>query len=402
MGLRITISLILCFFLFIPNKKDPIKVGILHSSSGVMSTNETPLILSTLFAIEEINSKGGINSQLIEPIIFDGASDPETFQKGANELIDKGVNVIFGCWTSASRKSIIPILEKRNCILFYPIQFEGLEDSPNVIYLGTTPNQQLLPATKWAIDNYGKKIYVIGSDYIYPKASLKILEDFFSQNEAILIGSQLIALNDFKIEEIIRDISQKKPDIIINLLNGSVNEKFFTLLKYQKGLEHSAILSFSVTEDNIQTWNVELPNHYLCWSYFQNLKDSVNNNFLINIRKLLNSNIIINDPMEIAYAGVNLWASSVKQLQTNQTSVLLNFFKGQGFLAPEGIVTVSSNNHLFRNIILAKVYSKKKPEIIWESNQPIPPEPFLNYRDKKQWQDLLIEWYSNWGGKWGA
>jgi urea transport system substrate-binding protein len=402
MGLRIIVTVFFCLFLFSSEKQEEIKVGILHSLTGPLSTNETPVVLSTLFAIDQINRNGGLDGRLLKPLVYDGASDPEVFKAGANELIDKGVVAIFGCWTSASRKAIVPIIEKRNSILLYPVQYEGLEESPNVIYLGAAPNQQLLPALKWGIDNFGKKIYVVGSDYIYPKASLQIIEDILPSLDAELIGSKLIKLSDFDVGYIVEDIAQKKPDVIINLLNGNVNEKFFTLLKYQKGLEKCATFSFSVAEDNIQTWNVELDNHYLCWSYFENIASKENLNFLKNFHELIDPNIIVNDPMVAAFTGVNLWANSVKELKTVDSQRVLKFLKGQGLSSPEGVVAISDNNHLIKNSFIAKVFSRKKPLFIWQSFQPIPPEPFLNLRSKENWQEMMLIWKNEWGGKWGA
>lgn len=379
-----------------------LKVGVLHSRTGFMAQNEVPVLLATLAAIDEINQSGGINGELLEPIVEDGASDPEQFKIGANRLLDQGVLVIFGTWTSASRKAVAEVLEKRDGLLFYPVQFEGLEDSKNIIYLGVTPNQQLITATSWALDNIGKRFFVVGSDYIYPKASLQILEDYLPRQGAQIIGQELIPLSNQNFSSTVAKIKLQKPDVIINLINGDGNRNFFNLLESDPELKKTAIISLSVTEDNIQTWNVGLENHFLCWSYFQNLKNQENLNFLIHLRQRIDPKILINDPMEIAYFGVKMWANSCKLIKNPTTEKMLKILKGQGIEAAEGIIGIDLSNYLYRNIILTKVFHGKLPKIVWRSINPIPPEPFPSLRTKKEWQDLMNKWYLEWGNKWNS
>lgn len=379
-----------------------LKVGVLHSRTGFMAQNEVPVLLATLAAIDEINQSGGINGELLEPIVEDGASDPEQFKIGANRLLDQGVVVIFGTWTSASRKAVAEVLEKRDGLLFYPVQFEGLEDSKNIIYLGVTPNQQLITATSWALDNIGKRFFVVGSDYIYPKASLQILEDYLPRQGAQIVGQELIPLSNQNFSSTVAKIKLQKPDVIINLINGDGNRNFFNLLESDPELKKTAIISLSVTEDNIQTWNVGLENHFLCWSYFQNLKNQENLNFLIHLRQRIDPKILINDPMEIAYFGVKMWANSCKLIKNPTTEKMLKILKGQGIEAAEGIIGIDLSNYLYRNIILTKVFHGKLPQIVWRSINPIPPEPFPSLRTKKEWQDLMNKWYLEWGNKWNS
>ncbi|MBM3195323.1 MAG: urea ABC transporter substrate-binding protein [Chlamydiae bacterium] len=389
-------------FILIFSLNAGLKVGVLHSRTGVMAQNEVPVLLATLAAIDEINQSGGINGELLQPIVEDGASDPEQFKIGANRLLDQGVVVIFGTWTSASRKAVAEVLEKRDGLLFYPVQFEGLEDSKNIIYLGVTPNQQLITATSWALDNIGKRFFVVGSDYIYPKASLQILQDYLPRQGAQIVGQELIPLSNQNFSSTVAKIKLQKPDVIINLINGDGNRNFFNLLENDPELKKTAIISLSVTEDNIQTWNVGLENHFLCWSYFQNLKNQENLNFLINLRQRIDPKIPINDPMEIAYFGVKMWANSFKLIKNPTTEKLVKILKGQGIEAAEGIIGIDFSNYLYRNILLSKVYNGKLPQIVWRSVDPIPPEPFPSLRTKKEWQDLMNKWYLEWGNKWNS
>jgi urea transport system substrate-binding protein len=389
-------------FILIFSLNAGLKVGVLHSRTGFMAQNEVPVLLATLAAIDEINQSGGINGELLEPIVEDGASDPEQFKIGANRLLDQGVVVIFGTWTSASRKAVAEVLEKRDGLLFYPVQFEGLEDSKNIIYLGVTPNQQLITATSWALDNIGKRFFVVGSDYIYPKASLQILQDYLPRQGAQIVGQELIPLSNQNFSSTVAKIKLQKPDVIINLINGDGNRNFFNLLENDPELKKTAIISLSVTEDNIQTWNVGLENHFLCWSYFQNLKNQENINFLNNLRQRIDPKILINDPMEIAYFGVKMWANSCKLIKNPTTEKLVKILKGQGIEAAEGIIGIDFSNYLYRNIILTKVLHGKLPQIVWRSVDPIPPEPFPSLRTKKEWQDLMNNWYLEWGNKWNS
>lgn len=379
-----------------------LKVGILHSKTGVMATSEIPMILSTLFAIEEINRSGGIDGKLIEPVIYDGASDNEEFKKGANYLIDQGITTLFGCWTSSSRKSIVPILEERQAALFYSVQFEGLERSPQVIYLGAPPNQQLLPAVSWAMSHITKQFYVVGSDYIYPKASFQILQDFLPSQGGKILGSRFIPLAVLDVDAIIADIKRLKPPAILNFLNGQVNQKFFQYLESDPELKKIPIFSFSVTEDNIADWRVSLDSHYLCWSYFQNFTTPTNRPFLKSFHETVDPQIIVNDPMETAYCGVYLWANTVKTIGSTDIKKILHFIQGQGFLAPEGIVNVERNNHLYRAIALCQVKAGIQPQLVWKSTQVIKPDPFPLSRSQQEWDILLKRWYQQWGNKWGA
>jgi urea transport system substrate-binding protein len=390
------------FFIYSFYIKANIKVGILHSRTGDLAQSEVPVLLATLAAIDEINQGGGINGELVEPLVEDGASDPVQFALGANRLLDQGATTIFGTWTSASRKAVNEVLEKRGGILFYPVQFEGLEDSPHILYLGVAPNQQLLPAASWALKNIGKRFYVIGSDYIYPKASLEILRLYMPSQGAEIVGSELVSLSEKNFTQAVAKIRLAKPDVIINLINGERNRNLFTLLENDDQLKKTAIISLSVTEDLIQTWSVELQNHFLCWSYFQNLKEEINLEFLARLRKRIDPKIVINDPMEIAYNGVKMWANTYEMAKNGSRVNLKKVLDGQGIHAAEGIIGFNTSFYLYRNIILAKVFHKQTPQIVWRTINPIPPEPYPSLKTKKEWQEQMIIWYKEWGNKWGS
>lgn len=390
------------FFIYSFYIKANIKVGILHSRTGDLAQSEVPVLLATLAAIDEINQGGGINGELVEPLVEDGASDPVQFALGANRLLDQGVTTFFGTWTSASRKAVNEVLEKRGGLLFYPVQFEGLEDSPHILYLGVAPNQQLLPAASWAKKYMGKRFYVIGSDYIYPKASLEILRLYMPSQGAEIVGSELVSLSEKNFTEAVAKIRLAKPDVIINLINGEGNRNLFTLLENDDQLKKTAIISLSVTEDLIQKWSVELENHFLSWSYFQNLKEEKNLEFLARLRKRIDPKIVINDPMEIAYNGVKMWANTYEMAKNGARVNLKKVLDGQGIHAAEGIIGFNTSFYLYRRIILAKVFHKQTPQIVWRTINPIPPEPYPSLKTKKEWQEQMFIWYKEWGNKWGS
>jgi len=213
-------------------EEGPIKVGVLHSLSGTLAISETSVVDATLLAIEEINDKGGILGRPVEPIVVDGASDWQKFAREAERLItEEKVSVIFGCWTSACRKTIKPVIERNHHLLFYPVQYEGLEASPNIIYTGAAPNQQIIPAVKWASDNLGTRFFLVASDYVFPRSANAIIKDQVSILGGEILGEEYIVLGSSDVEKAIEGIVKTQPDVILNTINGDTNVAFFRELK---------------------------------------------------------------------------------------------------------------------------------------------------------------------------
>lgn len=213
----------LTLFLIKPEKPAPIKIGVLHSLTGTMAQSEMPLVDAVQLAVNEINAQGGVLGQTLEMIVADGQSDPAIFAKEAERLItQENVSVIFGCWTSASRKAVKSVVEKYNHLLLYPVQYEGLEQSPNIIYTGSAPNQQIIPAIRWALKNLGKRVYLIGSDYIFPRTANRIMRDFIRVDNAQLLAERYFSLGSQDVAEIISEIEKIKPDVILNTINLSL------------------------------------------------------------------------------------------------------------------------------------------------------------------------------------
>ena len=291
-------------FLIGKHKPQPtIKVGILHSLTGTMATSEKPVADATLLALEEINKSGGALGMKIEPVIADGKSDPDVFQKEAERLITKEhVKIIFGCWTSASRKMVKSIVEKYNSILFYPVQYEGLEQSSNIVYLGAAPNQQLIPAIKWVCDNLGKRFFLVGSDYVFPRVANKIATDVIGCFGGEVTGEEYVLLGGKDFTGIIKKIKETKPDVILNTINGDSNIAFFEAL-HEAGMPSTkvAVMSLSISENMANSFRAYLQKYdpreaehifkeqfvgtYACWNYFESINNSLNMTFMDKFRK---------------------------------------------------------------------------------------------------------------------
>ncbi|MHC5033652.1 MAG: transporter substrate-binding protein, partial [Planctomycetota bacterium] len=262
----------------------PIKVGILHSRTGTMAVSERPVIDATLFAIEEINRQGGLLKRKIEAVVEDGASDPATFAQKAEKLITQdSVCTVFGCWTSASRKTVRPIFEKHDHLLFYPVQYEGLEQSPNIVYTGAAPNQQIIPAVRWSCTFQKKKrLFLVGSDYVFPHAANAIIGDQALDLGAEVVGEEYIPLGSADTEGIIEKIQAARPEAILNTINGDSNVAFFRALR-AAGITPDSVptISFSVSEEELAALNPrEAEGDYAAWSYFQSIDGPRNREFV--------------------------------------------------------------------------------------------------------------------------
>lgn len=384
----------------------PIKVGILHSLSGTMAISEKAVVEGELMAIDEINSQGGLLGRPIEPVIVDGASDSKTFVKLAEKLITKDkVSVVFGCWTSSCRKTVKPIFEKYRHLLFYPLQYEGLEDSPYIVYLGAAPNQQILPALKWSIDNIGKRFYLVGSDYVFPhtaneiiKDQMKVLGGEVMKEDYVLLGASKAA-----VLPIVRDIARLKPDMILNTINGDTNAAFFEALR-EAGItpEKIPVMSFSIAEGELATMKSDvMAGNYAAWNYFQNIDSEKNREFVENFKKKYGENRVTDDPIESGYLGVKLWAQAVKHANSVNTDMVQRSIKNQSFHAPEGPVYIhATNQHTWRNVRIGKIRKDGQFDIVWKSLKPIEPIPYPSSRTRDEWNRFLQDLYQKWDNNW--
>ncbi|MFI4851658.1 MAG: transporter substrate-binding protein [Gimesia chilikensis] len=391
----------------LPPTGEPITVGILHSLSGTMADSESPVIDATLLAIEELNNSGGLLGRPVKAVVVDGRSDSATFAEETKHLIkNEGVCTVFGCWTSDSRKTVVPIFEEHNHLLIYPVQYEGIEESPNVIYTGAAPNQQIIPAVKWAYAFENKrKFFLIGSDYVFPRVAHEIIKDQLKILGAEIVGNEFLPLGSSEVQPVIDKIIKAKPDVILNCLNGNVNTAFFSGLR-KAGITADAVpaISFSIGEEELNRMDTSsMTGDYAAWNYFQSIDSDENKKFIAAVHKKYGEKRVITDPMEAAYFGVKLWAQAVTEAKTTTPAAIRRAILNQRTMAPGGLVRIDpATQHTFKTPRIGKVSSDGTFEIVWTAAKPEIPTPYPSTRSTEAWRALLHDLYSNWGNRWSA
>lgn len=385
--------------------QEPVKVGILHSLTGTMAFSETAVVDATLFAIEEINARGGLlGGRRIVPVVADGRSDWPTFAAEAERLITReAVSVVFGCWTSASRKTVRPVFEKHGHLLFYPVQYEGLETSPAIVYTGAAPNQQIIPAVKWAMDKLGTRFYLVGSDYVFPRTANAIIKDQVAALRGAVVGEDYLLLGATDMDAVVARIAAAKPDVILNTINGDSNIAFFRALR-AAGITAAAIptISFSIAEGELQTMTVaELAGDYAAWNYFQSVDTPENRGFVERFRARFGAGRVTSDPMEAAYLGVHLWAQAVEKAGRTDPQAVREAAGNQSFPAPEGVVVLDpETRHTWKGVRIGRIRTDGQFDVVWDSGKPIRPVPYPVYRSKADWDHFLDGLYTGWNGHW--
>ena len=379
---------------------DTIKVGILHSLSGTMAISETSLKDVALMVIEEINEKGGLLGKKLEPVVVDPASDWPLFAEKARELIQKHkVAVTFGCWTSVSRKSVLPVFEELNGLLFYPVQYEGEESSFNVFYTGAAPNQQAIPAVEYLMSEDGggaKRWVLLGTDYVYPRTTNKILNYFLKSKgvskDDIMETYTPFGHNDY--QTIVADIKKfaaGKPTAVVSTINGDSNVPFYKELGNQ-GLkaEDIPVVAFSVGEEELRGIDTKpLVGHLAAWNYFMSVDTPENKSFIKKWKAYVKKHNlpggdkrVTNDPMEAHYIGINMWAQAVEQAGTTDIDAVRQAVGYQRFKAPSGfeIQMDAKNHHLHKPVLIGEVQADGQFEVVWKTDGPIRAEawsPFI-------------------------
>jgi urea transport system substrate-binding protein len=363
---------------------DTIKVGILHSLSGTMAISERSVVDAERLAIKEINAGGGVLGKQIQAITEDGASNWDTFREKATKLIDQDQTVvIFGCWTSASRKNVKPVFESKDHMLWYPVQYEGQECSKNIFYTGAAPNQQIEPSVDWMLKNKGKEFFLVGSDYVFPRTANTIIK---AQLEALggkTVGEDYLPLGNVEVTPIISKIRQALPNggVIYNTLNGDSNVAFFKQLK-GAGLtaDKYPSMSVSIAEEEVKAIGVEyLQGHYAAWNYFQTVDTPANKKFVEAFKKEYGADRVINDPMEAAYIAVYLWKQAVEKAGTTDIDKVRTAAYGQTLDAPEGKVTMNANHHLSKIVRIGQVRQDGLFDIVYATPAPVEPSPWNQF-----------------------
>jgi len=367
-------------------------VGILHSLIGTMAQSESPVVDATLLAIDEINRRGGLLGRRVEAIVADGKSDGATFAREAECLLaESKVSALFGCWMSAHRKRVLPIVEKYDGLLIYPVQYEGLESSPNTFYIGAAPNQQIIPAICWAFGFLNcRRLFLVGSDYIFPRTANQIVRDQASRIGAEIAGELYIPSGCLEVRDVVSAISAAEPDLIVNTINGDSNIAFFRSL-LAAGITPAKIptLSFSIGENELR--NLDICGDYAAWNYFQTIERHENQVFLESFRSRYGPQRVTSDPMEAAYVGVNLWAQAVAEAGSQNPAEVRAALRHQSFNAPEGPVHIDPDNqHTWKTIRIGQVREDGQFEVIYSSEKPIRPEPYPRTRSAREW-NLFVD-----------
>ena len=358
-----------------------VKVGILHSVTGTMAISETGSVQAEKLAIEQINASGGILGRKIEVIQEDGASDWPTFaEKSKKLLVNDKVAAVFGCWTSASRKAVLPVFEQYNGMLYYPTFYEGLEQSPNVIYTGQEATQQILAGIDWVVkEKSAKSFYLLGSDYIWPRTSNKIARKHIEKLGLNVVGEEYYPLGHTQFNSVINKIKLKKPDVIYAIVVGGSNVAFYKQLKAAGiDLSKQTLLTISVTEDEIQGIGGEnIAGAFAAMKYFQSLDNDNNKAFVKAFKEKWGANVVIGDVTQAAYLGPWLWKAAVEKAGSFDIDSVRKASPGIELkTAPEGYVKIHPNHHLWSKTRIGLALPDGQYKVVYETKDLMEPNPF--------------------------
>lgn len=365
---------------------DTVKVGLLHSLTGSMAISEKSVRDAEVLAIKEINAAGGVNGKQIEYVEEDGASEPSTFATKAEKLIDsEGVSTIFGCWTSSSRKAVKPIVEEYGSLLWYPVQYEGMESSSNIVYTGAAPNQQIVPAIDYLLDQGYKKFFLLGSDYVFPRTANMIINAQLEAKGAEAVGEEYADMDQTDFAAIISKIEAAKPDVIINTLNGTGNVSFFKQMSEKNYTSKDYMtMSFSIAEEEVATIGADILNgHMVSWNYYQTTDTEKNKEFVNAYKDAYGENRVTSDPAEAAYDAVYLWKAACEKADSFEPEDVIKAVESGeiSFDAPEGTVTIQGDNHhLVKPVRIGQVGDDGLINEIYATD-PVAPDPYLSTYD---------------------
>jgi urea transport system substrate-binding protein len=388
--------------------EDTIKVGILHSLSGTMAISETTLKDAVLMLIEDLNKQGGLLGKKVEPVVVDPASNWPLFAEKSRELLAKDkVDVVFGCWTSVSRKSVLPVFEELNGLLFYPVQYEGEESSRNVFYTGAAPNQQAIPAVEYLMseDSAGAERFVLlGTDYVYPRTTNKILRAFLHtkgiSDKDIMEKYTPFGHSDWQtiVAQVRNFASQGKVTAVISTINGDANVPFYKELANQGvQAEDIPVIAFSVGEEELAGIDTEpLVGHLAAWNYFMSVDTETNEDFIKQWHSYIkNEDRVVNDPMEAHYIGFKMWVQAVRQAGTTNVDAVRQAMYGQKVKSLSGYdVVMNTNHHLSKPVMIGEIQDDGQFEIVWETESVVKGDAWSDYIPESA--KLTADWTYPW------
>lgn len=381
---------------------DTIKVGVLHSLSGTMAISETTLKDTVLMLVDQQNKKGGVLGKKLEAVVVDPASNWPLFAEKARELLEKEkVDVVFGCWTSVSRKSVLPVFEELNGLLFYPVQYEGEESSKNVFYTGAAPNQQAIPAVDYLMNDIGVTRWVLaGTDYVYPRTTNKILEAYLNSKGVagsdIMINYTPFGHSDW--QSIVSDIkkfgSQGKKTAVVSTINGDANVPFYKELGNQGiSAEDIPVVAFSVGEEELSGIDTApLVGHLAAWNYFMSVDTPENDKFIKEWHKFIgNKKRVTNDPMEAHVIGFNMWVKAVEKAGTTSVDAVEQAMIGM--TSPNmtgGMAVMNKNHHLSKPVLIGEIQDDGQFEVVWETDGTVPGDAWSDFLPGSK--DIIADW----------
>ncbi len=360
---------------------ETVKVGLLHSLTGSMAISEVSVRDAELLAIEEINAAGGVLGCQIQAVEEDGASDPSVFATKAEKLIvEDEVATVFGCWTSSSRKAVKQIFEDYESLLWYPVQYEGMEASPNIMYFGAAPNQQIVPAIEYLAEQGYSKFFLLGSDYVFPRTANMIIKAQVDHLGLETVGEEYAAMDQTEFSSILAKIEEAQPDVIINTLNGASNVSFFKQMS-EKNITADDLMtmSFSIAEEEVKTIGSDiLKGHMVSWNYYQTTEGDRNTAFVAAYKAKFGENRVTSDPAEAAYTAVYAWAKACEAAGSFEVEAVKAAAAGLSVDAPEGTVIINGGNqHLAKTVRIGQVSEDGLIYEVYATGSVVEPDPYL-------------------------
>jgi len=371
----------------------PIVIGQLQALGGPMQLSEAPLVAAARLAVEEINAAGGLLGRRVELRLEDTRSDPTVAAAAAERLIaERQAVALFGCGTTACREAVRPVVEKHQHLLFYPLSYEGMEQSGHIVYTGATPNQRILPAVDWAMHGFGRRIYLIGTDGLQSRRVHALLRDFIALGGGSVLGEHYVAPGSSEVGEVVADIARLQPDFVVSTLAGTSNAAFFDALVAAE-LTDQPLLSFGAAEPEMRAFGGgRLDRHFTAWSYLQTLPGPDNAAFLARLRRSQGESAQADDPAVSVYVAIQLWAAAVRELGSAQTDAVNANVVQQSVSAPHGQAAVDAQTrHLWRQLRIAQVGPDGQLTEVYSQLRAIRPAPWPAFRSVQHWQAVREE-----------